>query len=143
LAGDRWRLAGYDNQWIKSKLSNYKTFKELDAWKKSRELVKLLYLATASFPKEEEFGLKLQIRRAAISVVSNIAEGYGRQYKKETIQFIFVAKGSLNEIEAQLMAAEDLNFLQAESMHNIYEQIEIARKLVSGFINYLEKSDLK
>jgi len=121
----------------------YKTFRDLDAWKKSRELVKSVYLTTTSFPKEEEFGSKLQIRRAAISVISNIAEGYGRQYKKETIQFMFVAKGSLNEIEAQLIVSEDLDFLKTAATQPLFEQIETARKLLSGFINYLENADLK
>jgi four helix bundle protein len=124
-------------------VSNYKTFRELDAWKKARELIKTLYRSTARFPKEEEFGLKLQIRRAAISVISNIAEGYGRQYKKETIQFMFISKASLNEIEAQLIVAEDLDFLKQESSQPLFEQIEVCRKLLSGYINYLEKADLK
>jgi four helix bundle protein len=121
----------------------YKTFRDLDAWKKSRELAKSVYLATTSFPREEEFGLKLQVRRAAISVISNIAEGYGRQYKKEAIQFMFIAKGSLNEIEAQLIVSEDLNFLKVETTQTLFEQIETARKLLSGYINYLENADLK
>lgn len=124
-------------------MSNYKTFRELDAWKKARELIKTLYRSTARFPKEEEFGLKLQIRRAAISVISNIAEGYGRQYKKETIQFMFISKASLNEIEAQLIVAEDLDFLKQELSQPLFEQIEVCRKLLSGYINYLEKADLK
>jgi four helix bundle protein len=121
----------------------YKTFRDLDAWKKSRELAKSVYMATNTFPKEEEFGLKLQVRRAAISVISNIAEGYGRQYKKETIQFMFVAKASLNEIEAQLIVSEDLSFLKTDVTHILFEQIETTRKLLSGYINYLENADLK
>ena len=121
----------------------YKTFKDLDVWKKSRELVKSIYQSTSSFPKEEEFGLKLQMRRAVISVVSNIAEGYGRQYKKESIQFMFMSKGSLNELEAQLVVSEDLNFLKGEMVQALLEQIEVSRKLLSGYINYLENADLK
>ena len=121
----------------------YKTFKDLDVWKKSRELVKSIYQATSTFPKEEEFGLKLQMRRAVISVISNIAEGYGRQYKKESIQFMFMSKGSLNELEAQLVVSEDLNFLKGETIQVLHEQIEVSRKLLSGFINYLETADLK
>lgn len=124
-------------------MSNYKTFRELDAWQKSRELVRSLYIATMSLPREEEFGLKQQIRRTAISVISNIAEGDGRQYKKETIQFMFHSKGSLNEIEAQLIISEDLDFLKQSICQPLYEQIEISRKLLSGYINYLEKADLK
>jgi four helix bundle protein len=121
----------------------YKTFKDLDAWKESRKLVKSIYMATATFPKDEEFGIKLQMRRAAISVISNIAEGYGRQYKKESIQFMFMSKGSLNELEAQLTVSEDLNFLNDQTVNSLVEQIEVSRKLLSGYINYLEKADLK
>lgn len=124
-------------------MSNYKTFKDLDAWQKARELVKSLYQNTDLFPKNEEFGLKLQIRRAAISVISNIAEGYGRQYKKESIQFMFHSKGSLNEIESQLIVAEDLGYLKHDVTGILYEQIETSRKLLSGYINYLEKAELK
>ena len=124
-------------------MSNYKTFRDLDAWQKSRELVKSLYLATMALPREEEFGLKQQIRRAAISVISNIAEGYGRQYKKESIQFMFMSKGSLNEIEAQLIISEDLDFLNPSTCQPLFAQIETSRKLLSGYINYLEKAKLK
>lgn len=124
-------------------MAAYKTFKDLDVWKKSRELVKSIYQATVSFPKEEEFGLKLQMRRAVISVISNIAEGYGRQYKKESIQFMFMSKGSLNELEAQLIVSGDLNFLKDDTVQLLLEQIEVSRKLLSGYINYLENADLK
>ena len=124
-------------------MSEYRTYKELDAWKKSRELVKNIYQITKAFPKEEQFGLTMQLRRAAISVVSNIAEGYGRQYKKESLQFMFIAKGSLNEIEAQLTVSEDLDYIKLETVTTLAEQIEVCRKLVSGYINYLEKADLK
>lgn len=121
----------------------YKTFRDLDAWKRSRELVKSIYQATALLPKEEDFGIKLQMRRAAVSVVSNIAEGYGRQYKKEAIQFLFMSKGSLNELEAQVIVCEDLGYFKEEVIKPLTEQIETSRKLLSGYINYLEKTELK
>ena len=92
-------------------MSEYKTYKELDVWLKSRSLVKDVYLITQSFPKEELYGLVSQMRRCAVSIPSNIAEGYGRQYKKETIQFFHIARGSLYELETQLFIAFDLNYL--------------------------------
>ena len=92
-------------------MSEYKIYKELDVWLKSRSLVKDVYLITQSFPKEELYGLVSQMRRCAVSIPSNIAEGYGRQYKKETIQFFHIARGSLYELETQLFIAFDLNYL--------------------------------
>lgn len=76
-------------------------YTELDVWKYSREMVKLVYKITKSFPNEELYGLTNQIRRSAVSVPSNIAEGVGRQSNKETIHFIYIAKGSLQEVETQ------------------------------------------
>ena len=77
-------------------MSNYKT---LDAWKVSMELVKEIYLLTKQFPKEELYGLTSQIRRSAVSIPTNIAEGLGRQYKKDTLQFFYVSRGSIYELE--------------------------------------------
>ncbi|MBL0308952.1 MAG: four helix bundle protein [Bacteroidetes bacterium] len=83
-------------------MSEYKTYKELDVWKKARLLVKEVYRVTKSFPKEEVYGLTSQLRRASVSVAANISEGCGRQYKKETIQFLHIARGSLYEIHREI-----------------------------------------
>ena len=104
--------------------------------------MKFIYALTSRFPKEEDFGLKLQMRRASISVVSNIAEGMGRQYKKETIQFMYMSRGSLNELEAQLDVSFDLQYIKEDELKQANEAVESSRKLLSGFINYLQKSDL-
>ena len=77
-------------------------YRDLDVWKYSRELVKKVYLLTKKFPKEEIYGLTNQIRRSVVSVPSNIAEGIGRLSNKETIHFLYIAKGSLQEVETQL-----------------------------------------
>jgi four helix bundle protein len=83
-------------------MSNYQ---KLDAWKESMLLVKEIYLTTKKFPKEELFGLASQAKRAAVSIPANIAEGMGRQYKKDTIQFLHVARGSVYELETLLNIA--------------------------------------
>lgn len=80
-------------------MTEYKTYKDLDVWIKSRAFVKEVHLFTKDFPKDETYGLVSQMRRSAISIPSNIAEGYGRQYKKESIHFFQIARGSLYELE--------------------------------------------
>lgn len=115
-------------------------YTELDVWKYSRELVKLVYKLTKSYPQEELYGLTNQIRRSVISVPSNIAEGVGRQSNKETIHFLFIAKGSLNEVETQLYLSFDLGYISEEELKNILEKVISNKKLLNGFINYYKKS---
>jgi len=91
-----------------------KSFTELDVWQKSRELVKLVYQITLLFPKEEIYGLTNQLRRSVVSVPSNIAEGNGRQSNKETMHFLYIAKGSLYEVETQLYLSNDLEYISEE-----------------------------
>lgn len=114
-------------------------YTELDVWKYSRELVKLVYELTRSFPNDELYGLTNQIRRCVISVPSNIAEGVGRQSNKETIHFLFIAKGSLNEVETQLYLSFDLGYISEEELKNILEKVISNKKLINGFINYYKK----
>ncbi len=87
-------------------------YKELDVWKESKELVKLIYSLTNRLPSSEQFGLIPQIRRSAISVPSNIAEGVGRNHSKDTIQFLYIARGSLYELETQLVISKELFSLE-------------------------------
>lgn len=114
-------------------------YTELEVWKYSRELVKLVYQLTKSFPNEELYSLTNQIRRSAISVPSNIAEGVGRQSNKETLHFLFIAKGSLNEVETQLYLSMDLGYISEEELENILEKVISNKKLLGGFINYYKK----
>ena len=85
--------------------------KDLEVWKKSMDLVALVYQLTNDFPDTEKFGLTNQLRRASVSVPSNIAEGAGRKSKKEFIHFLYIALGSLNEIETQLEISKRLNYI--------------------------------
>ncbi len=120
-----------------------KSYKNLDSWKKSMQLVKEIYLITKDFPKEELYGLTSQIKRAAVSVPANIAEGVGRNYKKDTTQFLHISRGSLYELETLLSIAEMTGILKAETFNSLSESINECAKIINGFISYYEKSDLK
>lgn len=119
------------------------SYNQLEVWKKARVLVCGIYRLTTKFPKDELYGLTSQIRRAAVSIPSNIAEGCGRQYKKETIQFQFIARGSQYELETELYLAFDLGYITEDELNKTLELLIECRKLLSGFINYLKSSNLK
>jgi four helix bundle protein len=114
-------------------------YKELDVWKESKELVKLIYLFTSSFPNSEQFGLTTQVRRAAISVPSNIAEGVGRNHSKDTLQFLYVARGSFYELETQLIIASELFEINSNNYEEILKKMQHIKMLLNGFINYYKK----
>ena len=114
-------------------------YKKLKVWKNSHELTLLVYRKTANFPKEELFGLISQIRRASSSVPTNIAEGCGRNTSKETIHFLFIARGSIYELETQLYLSLDQNYIEKEEFGNILSQVILCKKLINGFINYYKK----
>lgn len=111
--------------------------KELDVWRKSIELVETIYKISAEFPTSEIYGLTNQIRRASVSISSNIAEGAGRNSDKELLYFLNVALGSLAEVETQVEIALRLNFIS--SADTTFEQITEVRKLIIGFRNYISK----
>ena len=110
--------------------------KDLIVWQKSMALVRRVYEITRAFPHEEMFGLTSQMRRAAVSIPSNIAEGYGRIYDKERINFLSIALGSASELETQLMISEDLGFTadgdnaELSSLNN--EVIRMLTSLIRG-----------
>jgi four helix bundle protein len=115
-----------------------KDFKDLDVWKASKQLAVIFYKNTENFPKHELFGLTNQMRRAAISISSNIAEGCGRKTAKDTTQFLYISRGSLFELESQLIIAFELNYILQEPYDQLNEQIIKCRQLINGFINYYE-----
>ncbi len=104
----------------------------LDAWKEAMKLVKMTYNVTAEFPQEEIYGLTRQMRRAAVSVPSNIAEGAARNSNRELLQFLIIARGSLSELETQVLIAKDLGYHDGEQLIN---QINITFSRLSGLIN--------
>jgi four helix bundle protein len=111
--------------------------KDLNVWKKSMELVSNIYRITKGFPHEEQFGLSSQMRRSAISIPSNIAEGAARNSAKEYKQFLYISLGSIAEIETQLDIAERLGYLANENEFN-KDIIEI-RKMLLGLIAFVAK----
>ncbi len=110
--------------------------KKLEVWKKSIEFVKEIYKLTEEFPSSEGYGLTNQIRRAAVSIPSNIAEGAARLSDKEFIQFLNIALGSCAEVETQLIIANDLNFIEDVSF--ILTKLVEIRKMITGLISYLK-----
>jgi len=116
-----------------------KDYKNLEVWKEARKLVSIIYNVVSFFPEEEKYGLSSQLKRASISVPSNIAEGIARNHNKETKQFFYISKGSLYEVETQIYLALDLGFIVEKRANEVFIQITLVRKLLIGFIKYLEK----
>lgn len=118
-------------------MSGMKTHKDLEIWQKGIELVERIYKLSSSFPKEEIYGLISQMRRAAVSYPSNIAEGAARSSRKEFIQFVYIALGSLSELETQTIISSRLGYYNEK---NILDEIEVLRKMTLNFIKYLKRS---
>lgn len=116
-----------------------KTHKNLDVWNRAMDLSAEVYSLTGQFPKEEQFGLVSQTRRASVSVASNIAEGAARSSRKEYIQFLYVALGSLSELETQLLLAKRLKLFTNTEVLNRIEQV---RQLLLGLLRYLKRKPL-
>ncbi len=113
-----------------------KSHKDLDVWKVSIEFVEDIYKHTSLFPKEEIYGLTSQIRRASVSIPSNIAEGASRQTNKEFIQFLYIALGSLSEVETQIYLAYKLGFIS--NINEINNKLTNIKKMLLGLIKYLK-----
>jgi four helix bundle protein len=118
-------------------------FEELETWKRARELTNRVYQASATSGFSRDFGLKNQIRRAAISILSNIAEGFERGGDKEFLQFLAVAKGSCGEVRAQLYIAVDQGYLSQELFEELSNNVREIGRMISGLMKYLSKSDLR
>lgn len=114
-----------------------RSHKKLEVWQESILLVKLIYNMTKKFPREELYGLTSQMRRSAVSIPSNIAEGAARNSKREFLYYLIVARGSLSELETQLIISKELGY---EQDNNIYDQLEKVFALLSGLINSLKKA---
>jgi len=111
-----------------------KSFTELNAWKEGHKLVLEIYKITKTFPKDEQFGLTNQLRRAAVSFTSNIAEGFSRNSYKEKLQFYSMALGSLTEIQNQLLVAKDIGYLTKQEFAKIAHQTITINKITNGLI---------
>ena len=109
------------------------THKDLDVWKLGIQLVGDIYASTKSFPKEEVYGLTSQLRRSAVSIPSNIAEGYARAGNKELVHFLYISLGSLSELETQIIISINLKYIQDDIL---LESIEIVRRKLLNLIKY-------
>lgn len=111
-----------------------KSFTDLNTWKEGHTLVLEIYKITQKFPKEECFGLTNQLRRAAVSFTSNIAEGFSRGSYKEKLQFYSIALGSLTEIQNQLIIARDINYITTDEFNKTINQTVVVSKITNGLI---------
>ena len=116
-------------------------FTDLNTWKEAHKLALAIYKATDNFPREERYSLIDQLRRAGISVTSNIAEGFSRNSYKEKIQFYAMAQGSNTEIQNQLILSRDLGYISEENFRDLYENSVIVHKLINGLIKGARKLD--
>ncbi len=111
-----------------------RSFTQLNAWKEAHRLVLMVYRIVDSFPKKERYRLEDQIIRAAISISSNIAEGFTRRGKREKIQFYLISKASLTELQNQLLIARDVGYISSAEFDKIAEQTVTSQKLLSGLL---------
>lgn len=108
-------------------------FRDLEIWKKSRSFCLEIYEVTVNFPDEEKFGLTNQLRRAAVSMASNIAEGCSRKFNKDFSRFLEIAIGSMYEIENQLLISNDLNFISSDDLDSLLTKLKSIIKMTSKF----------
>jgi len=116
-------------------------YKDLIAWQKGMDLVATIYDATQTFPSHEQFGLTSQLRRAAVSVPSNIAEGKAHYSNRDFVRFLRHARGSLAEIETQVLIAQQRKYLNTETATNLSQKIDELGRILSGLINSLRDQD--
>jgi four helix bundle protein len=117
-----------------------KSYRDLLVWQKGIDLVVIAYKATTGFPKSETYGLISQIRRAATSIPANIAEGYGRGSRKEYLQFLMVAQGSLKELETHFIVSEKLSYLTAPPKDRLLSQTDELGRMLGSLIRKLKAS---
>ena len=116
-----------------------KSFTDLNTWKEDHKLVLMVYEVTKKFPKEEMFGLTNQLRRAVVSVTSNIAEGFSRQSYKEKTRFYSMSLGSTTEVQNQILIAKDVKYINNNEFQKIAQQTIIVHKLINGLIKGAKK----
>lgn len=122
-------------------MARIETFEDIVAWQKARELTKSVYALSNNGGFARDFGLRDQIRRASVSIMSDIAEGFERGSNKEFIQFLYIAKGSAGEVRAQLYVALDQQFIDQQTFGRLKALSTEISGMLAGFINHLDKSN--
>jgi four helix bundle protein len=118
-----------------------RSYKDLTAWQTAYQLALDVYRASGRFPERERYGLTAQLRRAAVSIPSNIAEGYGRRTRPDYLRSLHIAYGSVCELETQLLLATDLGYLTAESSKSLLQSAGDVERLLKALIRALDKED--
>jgi four helix bundle protein len=126
---------------IRNREMTIKRFEDLEVWQLARELVKQIYALSGNTQLSKDFGLRNQLQRSAVSIMSNIAEGFERKSKKEFIQFLNVAKASSGELRSQLYVTLDLEYLNKVEFDAAYQLCEKISKSIAGFIKYLNSAN--
>ena len=121
-------------------MGKFNSFEEINSWQKARQFNKRIYEITDNQNFKRDFDLVRQIRRASISISSNIAEGFERNTDKEFIHFLYIAKASAGEVRSQLYLASDLNYIEKVEFEELFKNVSDISKLISGFIKYLNDS---
>jgi four helix bundle protein len=114
-------------------------FVGLEVWQKARLLAKDIYVVTRSFPREEMFGLTQQMRRAAVSILCNIAEGRGRRSRPDYRHFVLIARGSVFELQAQIIIASDVGYLEESTAKSLVKRTAEIARMLSGLVRYLDR----
>ena len=122
----------------KNDVAQQRGFKDLIAWQKAMELVRVVYGATGDWPREEQYGLISQVRRAAVSIPSNLAEGHGRTGRREYAHHVSIAFGSLCELETQVLISEQLGYCSSETPEKLGALIVEVRRLIRGLLRSLQ-----
>ena len=118
--------------------SKIKSFTDLTAWQKAHQFAVAIYNETRDFPSQEQFGLTSQIRRAAVSITSNIAEGFSRSTKADKLHFYTMASGSLTEVQSQLLIARDVSYLDSKVCQELAQHSTVVQKLLNGLMKALK-----
>ena len=119
-------------------MAKIERFEDFEAWQEARVLVRNVYQATREGPFAGDYGLSGQIQRAAVSIMSNIAEGFERGSNKEFIQFLYVDKGSAGEVRSQIHVASDLGYIDTQAANRLMEQAQTTSRRIAAFIKYLQ-----
>ena len=124
-------------------MATFQKFEDIEAWQRARELTREIYTVSNENPFSKDFGLRDQVRKTSVSIMSNIAEGFERDGTKEFIQFLSVAKGSSGELRSQLYVALDQRYLEEERFERLLGIVLETSRMIGGLINYLRKSKMK
>ena len=124
-------------------MATFKKFEDIEGWQKARQLTREVYRKSKIGPLSKDYGLKDQMRRAAVSVMSNIAEGFERGGTREFVHFLSIAKGSLGELEAQLYVARDQNYIDDDEFASLKALARSTKLIIGGLMSYLRQSRLK